>query len=129
MKQLTRAEEQIMQVLWTLNKGYVRDILEAIPHPKPAYNTVSTIIRILEDKGFVGHIAYGKSHEYHPLVTKKAYRKKFFKSFLNNYFSNSYQALASFFTNEQQLSLEELEQIRSMIDLEIEKKNVQKETE
>ncbi len=122
-KQLTKAEEQIMQVLWKIKKGYVRDVLDQMTHPKPAYNTISTIIRILEDKGFVGHIATGKSHQYHPMVTKKAYRKNYFKSFLTNYFGNSYQALASFFTNEQDLSLEELEKIKAMIEEEIEKKN------
>ncbi len=123
MKQLTKAEEQVMQVLWDLKKAYVRDVLDQLAHPRPAYNTVSTIIRILEDKGVVGHVATGKAHQYYPLITKKAYRKNYFKSFLQNYFGNSYQAMASFFTNEQNLSLKELEKIRSMIDNEIEKKN------
>ena len=122
MKQLTKAEEQIMQVLWELKKGFVRDILEKLPLPKPAYNTVSTIIRILEKKGFVGYIAHGKSHEYYPLVTKMIYRKNYFKGFINNYFGNSYQALTSFFTNEQDLSLSELEELRGLLDKEIQKK-------
>ena len=123
MKQLTKAEEQVMQVLWDLKKAYVRDILERLPLPKPAYNTVSTIVRILERKGFVGYTAFGKTHEYYPLVTKKAYRKTYFTTILQNYFSNSYQSLASFFTSEQNLSLEELEDIKKMIDEEIEKKS------
>lgn len=122
MKQLTRAEEQVMQILWDLKKGFVRDILDKLPRPKPAYNTVSTIVRILERKGFVGYKAFGKTHEYYPLVTKKAYRKKYFKGFLNNYFSNSYMALTSFFTKEQDLSLEELEAIKKLIDEEINQK-------
>lgn len=122
MKQLTKAEEQVMQILWDLKKGFVRDILNKLPHPRPAYNTVSTIIRILEKKGVVGYRAFGKTHEYYPLVTKKAYRKKYFKGFLNNYFSNSYMALTSFFTKEQDLSLEELESIKKLIDEEIEQK-------
>ncbi len=122
MKQLTKAEEQVMQILWDLKKGFVRDILDKLPRPKPAYNTVSTIIRILEKKGVVGYKAFGKTHEYYPLVTKKAYRKKYFKGFLNNYFSNSYMALTSFFTKEQDLSLEELEAIKKLIDEEIEQK-------
>ena len=71
MKQLTRAEEQIIQVLWDMEKAYVRDILDRLPKPKPAYNTVSTIIRILEKNGFVGYKAYGKAHEYYPLISKK----------------------------------------------------------
>ena len=123
MKQLTKAEEQVMQVLWGLEKAYVRDILDRLPKPKPAYNTVSTIVRILERKGFVGYEAHGKSHEYFPLVSKREYRKNSFKGFLQNYFGNSYQSLTSFFTKEQNLSLEELEEIKKMIDDEIEKKS------
>jgi BlaI family transcriptional regulator, penicillinase repressor len=123
MKQLTKAEEQIMHVLWNLERGYVRDILDELPIPKPAYNTVSTIIRILEKKGFVGYRAFGKAHEYYPLVTKKFYRKSFFKGFIQNYFGNSYQALTSFFANEQDLSLSELEEIRELLDDEIKKKS------
>ena len=123
MKQLTKAEEQIMQVLWDLKKGYVKDILEKFPRPKPAYNTVSTIVRILEKKGFVGYKTNGKSHEYFPLVTKGSYRKSYFKGMLQNYFGNSYETLASFFTKEQNLSIEELEDIKRMIDEQIERKS------
>ena len=123
MRQLTKAEEQVMQVLWDLKKGFVRDILDKLPLPKPAYNTVSTIVRILEKKDFVGYTAFGKTHEYYPLVSKKAYRKTYFTKVLQNYFSNSYQSLTSFFTSEQNLSLEELEEIKKLIDDEIEKKS------
>ena len=126
MKQLTKAEEQVMQVLWELKKGFVKDILERLPEPKPAYNTVSTIVRILERKGFVSYIAFGKTHEYFPLITKSVYRKTYFKTVLQNYFSNSYQSLASFFTSEQNLSLNELEEIKKMIEEEIEKKSTEK---
>ena len=122
MKQLTRAEEQVMQVLWRLEKAYVRDILDHFPKPKPAYNTVSTIVRILEKKGFIGYKAFGKAHEYYPLVSKKEYRKKHFKGFLSNYFGNSYMALTSFFTKDQDLSLKELEEIKTLIEKEIEQK-------
>ncbi len=111
-----------MQILWNLEKAFVRDILDKLPKPKPAYNTVSTIVRILEKKGFVGYKAFGKTHEYYPLVTKPSYRKSFFTGVLKNYFENSYQSLTSFFTREQNLSLDELEEIRKMIDEEIEKK-------
>lgn len=127
MKELTRAEEQIMQVLWKLNKGFVNDILGQLPEPKPAYNTVSTIVRILEQKGFVSHTAYGRTHEYYPVIQKKEYSKAFFRNFMSSYFGNSYKSLASFFTREENLSLEELEAIRSMIDKEIEKKNPENE--
>ncbi len=126
MKQLTKAEEQIMHVLWELERGYVRDILEKLPNPKPAYNTVSTIIRILEKKGFVDYNAFGKAHEYYPLISKKLYRKNFYKGFVQNYFGNSYQALTSFFANEENLSLNELEDLRKLLDQEIDKKKKEK---
>jgi len=121
MKELTKAEEQIMQILWTIEKGFVNDILDILPLPKPAYNTVSTIVRILERKGFVGHTAYGKTHEYYPLVSKREYTKSYFKGFMTNYFENSYQALASFFTKENSLSIKELEEIKRLMDAEIKK--------
>jgi predicted transcriptional regulator len=88
VKELTKAEEQVMQILWKVEKGFVNDILEKFPEPKPAYNTVSTIVRILEKKEFVSHKAYGKTHQYFPLVTRKNYTKSFLNSFLSNYFSN-----------------------------------------
>lgn len=122
-RNLTRAEEQIMQELWEIKKGFVMDVINRLPNPKPAYNTVSTIIRILEKKGFVGHIAKGKSHQYYPLITKKAYRKNLFKSYFRNYFNNSHLNFTSFFTKNQRLSLEELEEMKKLIDEEIEKKN------
>ncbi|HFB61387.1 MAG TPA: BlaI/MecI/CopY family transcriptional regulator [Bacteroidetes bacterium] len=122
MKTLTKAEEQIMQKLWELKKAHVKDIIAEMPRPKPAYNTVSTIIRILEKKGFVGHRAQGKTHEYFPLVSKKAYRKSFFGNFFQNYFGNSYRSFTSFFAGEQNLSLEELEEMQKIIEEEIKKK-------
>ena len=121
MKDLTKAEEQIMQILWQIEKGFVNDILELLPLPKPAYNTVSTIVRILQRKGFVGYKAYGKTHEYFPLITKKEYTKGYLKGFVSNYFENSYQALASFFTKENKLSLKEMEEIRKLMEDEINK--------
>lgn len=81
MKELSKAEEQIMQVLWDLDRAFVKEIIDRLPDPKPAYNTVSTIVRILQDKGFVGHEAYGKSHCYYPLVDKNTYSRKFFEKF------------------------------------------------
>ena len=122
MKLLTKAEEQVMQVLWKLEKAYVRDILDQMSRPRPAYNTVSTIVRILEKKGFVGYTVHGKSHEYYPLITKKDYRSTYFRGFMKNYFGNSYRSLASFFTREQDLSIDELEEIRNLIEQEIESK-------
>ncbi len=126
IRELTKAEEQIMQVLWTLEKALVHDILNQLPEPKPAYNTVSTITRILEQKGFVGHKAYGRTHEYYPLVTKKEYTKSYFRNFVANYFENSYKSMASFFTSEEKLSINELEDIRELMEKEILKKKNQK---
>ncbi len=120
MKQLTRAEEQIMQILWKLEKAFVKDILAHLPDPKPAYNTVSTIVRILEKKGFVGYKAYGKTHEYFPLIDKPEYTKKFLRNFVDNYFSNSYKQMVSFFAREENLSISEMEEMQKMIKKEIE---------
>jgi predicted transcriptional regulator len=120
-RELTRAEEQIMHILWEKGAALVHDILREFPDPKPAYNTVSTFIRILEQKGFVGHKAYGRTYEYYPLVTKKDYTKTYFRRFVANYFGNSYKSLASFFTAEESLSVEELEAIRQLMEEEIRK--------
>ena len=121
MKELTKSEEQIMQILWSIERGFVKDIITHIPKPKPAYNTVSTIVRILEEKNFVDHKAYGKTHEYFPLISKKEYTKSFFPRVMKNYFSNSYKQLASFFTEENDLSIQELEEIRQLMNEEIAK--------
>lgn len=119
MKELTKAEEQIMQELWKLEEAYVKGIIEELPEPKPAYNTVSTIVRILERKGFVGHKAYGKSHLYFPIVAKDNYKKAFMKHFVKDHFSNSFQNMVSFFANNKEISLNELEEIQAMIDKQI----------
>lgn len=111
MKDLTKAEEQIMQVLWDLNRAFVKEIIDRLPDPKPAYNTVSTIVRILQDKGFVGHETYGKSHCYYPLVDKDTYTRKFLKNFIGNYFQNSFSQMVSFFAKEENVDLKELEKI------------------
>ena len=124
-RELTRAEEQIMHILWDKGAGLVHDILKEFPDPKPAYNTVSTIIRILEQKRFVGHKAYGRTYEYFPLITKNDYTKTYFRSFIANYFGNSYKSLASFFTAEEQLSVTELEEIRQLMEEEIRKQKDQ----
>ena len=120
-RELTRAEEQIMHILWEKGTALVHDILKEFPDPKPAYNTVSTIIRILEQKGFIGHKAYGRTYEYFPLISKKDYTKTYFRSFVANYFGNSYKSLASFFTSEENLSVQELEAIRQLMEEEIRK--------
>ncbi len=126
MKELTRAEEQIMHVLWYLEKAYVKDIIERLPEPKPAYNTVSTIVRILEKKGFVGHEAFGKTHRYHALVAKEDYTQAFLKSFVRNYFDDSYQELVSFFARDKNLTVSELEEILTALREEIKKQKAEK---
>lgn len=121
MRELTKAEEQVMQVMWQIEKGFVNDVLDRFQDPKPAYNTVSTIIRILERKGFIGHKAFGKTHEYFPLITKKDYTKRFFSGMMKNYFSNSYQSLVSFIARDKNLSIQEMEDIKKLMEDEIEK--------
>lgn len=116
MKELTKAEEQIMQILWELKKGFVKDIVEKFPDPKPAYNTVSTIVRILEKKGFVDYKAYGKTHEYYPIIDKDQYKKDFLGNFVKDYFSNSYKQMVSFFTNESKISIKDLEEIKKIME-------------
>ncbi|MBN2263510.1 MAG: BlaI/MecI/CopY family transcriptional regulator, partial [Prolixibacteraceae bacterium] len=110
MKELTKAEEQVMQILWKLEEAFVNDLVEQMPDPKPAYNTVSTIIRILEKKGFVDHKAFGKTHQYFPLISKKDYTRKFMKNFLGNYFENSFKEMVSFFAKEDNMSVNEIEE-------------------
>jgi len=124
IRELTKAEEQIMQVLWDLEKGLIHDILNRFPDPKPAYNTVSTIVRILEQKGFIGHKAYGRTYEYYPLINKKDYTRSYFRNFISNYFGNSYHSLASFFAKEENLTIKELEEIRQLMDDEITKQKI-----
>ncbi len=115
IKELTRAEEQIMQILWDLEKGFVKDMVGRFPEPKPAYNTVSTIVRILEQKGFIGHTAYGKTHEYFPLVAKSDYTRTFMKNFMRNYFSGSFREMVSFFAREDNLSVTELNELMQQV--------------
>lgn len=116
VKELTKAEEQVMQILWQLKEGVVKDVLEKMPEPKPAYNTVSTVVRVLEGKGFIGHKAYGNSHVYFPLVSGDEYKKFTFDKMMNNYFSNSYQSLVSFLVKEKNMSLRELEEITQLAE-------------
>lgn len=116
MKELTRAEEQIMQVLWALEKAFVKEVIDELPAPKPAYNTVSTIIRILESKGFVDHEAFGKSHQYFPLVTKEQYKSFATEKLLSNYFSNSVEKMFSFFVKKEKIDLNEADEILKLIE-------------
>lgn len=111
MKELTKAEDQIMQILWTIEKGFVKDIIDRLPEPKPAYNTVSTIVRILEKKGFVGYKAYGKTHEYFPLIAKEKYTRFYLNNMVKGYFNGSFQNLVSFFAKENDLNVSDIEKL------------------
>jgi BlaI family transcriptional regulator, penicillinase repressor len=121
MRELTRAEEQIMQILWKIKKGFVKEILEHFNEPKPAYNTVSTIVRILQDKGFVAHKAYGRTHEYYPLISKSEYSKSHMNYFVKDYFSNSFEKMVSFFAKERSISVKEMEEIMKIMEGEVNK--------
>lgn len=122
MKELTKAEEQLMQYLWELEKAYLKDIVEQYPEPRPAYTTISTVVNVLVRKGFVDFKPHGKVREYFPKVTKDKYTKQSFKGLLDSFFNNSTKQFASFFTRENELSVEELQEIRSLIDEQIDKK-------
>ncbi|APY10164.1 transcriptional regulator [Seonamhaeicola sp. S2-3] len=116
MEKLTNKEEEIMHVLWRLEKAFVKDVLAEMKDEKPHYNTLSTIIRNLVDKGYVGYNAYGKTHQYFPIVTKEAYRKRFINTAISNYFNDSYKNMVSFFAKEEKISVEELKEIIELIE-------------
>ena len=110
-KQLTKAEEQIMQVLWKLKIASVKEVIEQLPEPKPAYNTVSTIIRILETKEFVGHKPKGRGYVYYPLIEKSEYSNESLHKLMNGYFGGSFKSMVSFFMKENKMDIQELESI------------------
>ena len=116
IKELTKAEEQVMQILWQLNEAIVKDIIEQIPEPKPAYNTVSTVVRVLEGKGFVDHKAYGNSHVYFPTIREAEYKKFTFDKMMKSYFNDSYKSLVSFIADEKKLDINELDELTKLID-------------
>jgi BlaI family transcriptional regulator, penicillinase repressor len=119
-KELTKAEDQVMQILWRLGKGFLKDILEGYPHPKPAYTTVSTVIRVLVKKQFIGFKTYGKINEYYPLISKTDHFKSKLKPIISNYFDGSKREMASFFANTH-LNLSELEEVKLLIEEKIKK--------
>ena len=116
MKQLTKAEEDIMQVLWLLKKATVKQVIEELEEPKPAYNTVSTIIRILESKGFVDYEKKGKGHVYFPILQKEAYSNQSINKLVNNYFQGSFKSMVSFFMQKNDINMTELEQVLNDIN-------------
>jgi predicted transcriptional regulator len=122
MIELTKAEEQVMQYLWNIEKGFLKDIVEQYPEPKPAYTTVSTVVRVLVKKGVIGFNNYGKVNEYYPLIKKSEYSRGYLKSIVKNFFNNSQKQFASFFTKESDLTLSELEELKTLIDKQISEK-------
>ncbi|MGZ5193578.1 MAG: BlaI/MecI/CopY family transcriptional regulator [Kaistella sp.] len=109
--QLTKAEEQVMQYLWEIRKGFLKDVLELFPEPKPHTNTVSTILKVLKEKEFVDYAVHGRQHEYFPLVSKEKYSGKSMKSLVKNYFEGSYKNAVSFLVEKNEMSVEDLEML------------------
>jgi predicted transcriptional regulator len=126
MQELTKAEEQVMQCLWKLKKGFLKDIVEQFPEPRPAYTTISTVVRVLVKKGFIGYNSYGKVNEYFPKLGKNEYAKKQLKGTVRDYFEGSVTSFASFFTNDKEMNVDELEEIKAIIEGEIRKRKGKK---
>lgn len=116
MQKLTNKEEEVMKILWKLEKAFVKEILTHIEGDKPHYNTLSTIVRNLQEKGFVDHEAFGNTHRYFPTVPKEQYRKKYISSSIVDYYDNSYKSLVSHFAKEEKISVEELKDIIKLIE-------------
>ncbi len=120
--QLSKSEEELMNILWKQKKAFMKDLLDAYPEPKPATTTVATLLKRMTDKGFITYMAFGRSREYHPLVKKKDYFSKHVNGLIKNFFNDSASQFASFFTQETDLSKTELEELKKLIDNEIKKK-------
>lgn len=122
MQKLTNKEEEIMHILWKLKKAFVKEVMAEITEEQPHYNTLSTIVRNLEEKGFVSHNAFGNTHQYFPIVSIEEYRKRFMNTAIDNYFNSSYKNMVSFFAKEEKISAAELREILTMIENQEEKK-------
>ncbi len=120
---LSKAEEQVMQYLWKLNKAFMKDLLQEFPEPKPATTTLATLLKRMRDKGFIDYKLYGKSREYYPLVKKTDYFSKHVNGLIKNFFNDSASQFASFFTKETDLSVDELKELRKIIDHQIKEQN------
>lgn len=123
MEKLTNKEEEIMRVLWKLKKAFIKEIVAELPEPKPHYNTISTVVRNMEEKGFIKYNAFGKSHQYYPAISKETYKKNFMHKTIQHYFEDSYKNVVSFFAKEEKISISELKEIISIIESNQNKKN------
>jgi BlaI family transcriptional regulator, penicillinase repressor len=115
-KELTKVELQLMNILWDKQDAFVNDILDELPEPKPAYNTVSTFMRILVNKGFVGYRTIGKGHQYYPLVSREAYMDFFLSGVKNTFFSSSFQSMISFFAKKEKISVKKMEELLRLLN-------------
>jgi predicted transcriptional regulator len=120
--QLTKSEEQLMELIWTRETVFMKDIIESYPEPRPAGTTIATLLKRMQDKGFVGYQVFGNSRQYYPLVKKHDYFSKHVKGIIKNYFNNSPVQFASFFTTATNLSTTELEELKKIVDKEIKRK-------
>lgn len=120
MKELTKAEEQVMRIIWQLKKAFLKDVVDQFPAPKPAYTTISTVMRVLVKKGFIAYNTYGKVHEYYPLILKETYFKNHINRVIKNFFDGSLNKFASFFTEQQHMDIKELEEVKEMLSEKIE---------
>jgi predicted transcriptional regulator len=116
MKKLSRKEEELMQVIWDLEKAFVKDAIEHLPDPKPHYNTIATLMKRLEEKGYLAHREYGGSYEYYPTIDKDGYKDTFMKKVLNTFFDNSYLNMLAYFAKEEKMGAEEMKELVKMIE-------------
>jgi BlaI family transcriptional regulator, penicillinase repressor len=115
MVTLTKAEERIMKILWEIGEGFIKDIIEQFPDPKPPYNSVSTIVRVLVQKEIVGFTAFGNSHRYHPLITREEYKKGQLSRLVKDYYNNSLSEVVNFFSESKKLDEKELDEVMKML--------------
>lgn len=125
MREITKAQEEVLMALWEINEGAVSDVLEIMPEPKPAYNTIATVIKVLEKKNYVSHKTYGKTNVYFPLVPKKEYAQFILKDTIKGFFNGSLNQMVSCFVQNKNISISELEDLKNMLDREINEKNLE----
>jgi len=121
MKEITKAQEEILRALWQVNNGAVSDVLDILPDPKPAYNTVATVIKVLESKGYVAHKTYGKTNVYYPAISKNEYGQFVLKETFKGLFNGSLNQMMSCFVKNKEVSIQELEELKQLLETEIEK--------